>query len=152
MGFNPGNLVPRELVLDDDLRTRSHASYLCRKLFVIELQSVGDHGQMVELNLIPVQEQGVRSLVIDNDPPVTIENLAACSQDGRALDSVPLRSLDVDIGILYLEFPESRNEEDENRDREVLKDSNLSRGFLRIVAHERVRCEFALCFVFGVDR
>ena len=106
---------------------------------------------MFELDLIPIEEKRVRSLVVDDDSSIAIEDPTSRRQDRRALNSVSLRRLDVNIRILYLELPETRDQKDKYCDGKILKDSDLSGGLLRVVPRERVWREFALGFVLGID-
>src|SRR5947199_9700043 len=138
MRFDPGDLIARQFIFDDDLRPRRHAPYLRRELLVIELQSVGDDGQVFGLYLIAKKQKRVRRFVVDHYSSIAIEYPASRRQNGRALNSVSLSGLTINVRILHLQFPEPRDQEDKNRDREVFEDSNLPGGFFRVVARERV--------------
>ena len=118
MRFDPGNLVARQLVLDDDLRPRAHPPYLCRQVPVVELQRLRDRRQVLPLDLIAIEQQRIGSLVVDDHAPVAVEDLAARRQDRRALDAVSLRRFAVDVRIFYLQFPEARDQKNKNSDRQ----------------------------------
>ncbi len=76
MRFHPGDFVARELVLNNNLRIRTHAADFRGKLTVIELKRVGDGGQMLWLDLVAIQQHRVRRFVVDDDAAVAVENFA----------------------------------------------------------------------------
>src|ERR1700761_3329420 len=94
---------------------------------------------MLRLDLVAVQQQGVRGFVIHDYSVIAIQNLAARRKNGRALDPVSFRCFAVNVRVLYLQFPEAGNQKDENGDRQVLKNRDLSRSRIRLIAQKAVR-------------
>ena len=125
MRFHPRDLVASQLILDDDLRIGAHVTDLACELVVIELQRVRNGGKMLRLDLVAIQQQRIRRLVIDDDPAIAIENLAARRENRRALDAVALRRFTVHVRILNLQLPEAGNQENKDGNGQVLKDRDL---------------------------
>ena len=151
MRFHPRHLVAREFILNHDLRPGAHAADLFGKLVVVELQRVGDGGKMLPFQLIAIQQQRIRSLVVDDDAAVAIENLAAGRENRRRFDAVPLGSLastGPDSGPGVPRKPEIRKIN--SGDDEVLENRDLASRCFRAVAQYLVgRNLFALPLTFN---
>ena len=134
MRFHPRHFIARELVLDNNLRPRRHAPDFGGQIGVIELQLISNRAQMFRLDFVAIEQQRVRGLIVDNDAPVAVQNLAARRKNRRAFDSIVLGRLTVDVRVLHLQRPEARNQKNEDPDRQVLENRNFARSFLGIVA------------------
>src|SRR5439155_7865757 len=118
---------------------------------VIQVETLRDSSQMLFLERLTRQNQAERRIVIDDDAPVAIQDAPSRRQHGDGLDAVGLRALVVEFRTLDLQLPESRDQEEEYDYCSVLKDGDLARRNVRIVAKRRL-FRWPLCFDLWVDR
>src|ERR1051326_2897428 len=76
-------------------------------------------------------------MVVDNHAAIAVQNPAARRQHRHRFDAVLLRPLVVQLLVLYLEPPETRDQEEEDEHCNVLKNSDLPGGEASIVAQRR---------------
>src|SRR5579872_95951 len=122
--LDKGQFGRRQFFLDDDgnvLGFGAEAADPRGELVIFQVETFGDGRQVLHLQVFARQDEAVRVVIIDNDSPVTIEDLAARREDGNRFNAVLLRLLLVVRRVAHLQLPKSRNEEYKNRDREVLE-------------------------------
>src|SRR5580700_6137754 len=73
-------------------------------------------------------------MVGDDHSAVAVQNPASRRDDRHRFDAVCLRALIVNLRVLHLQAPEPRNQQQENDYGGVLKNSDLARRKIRIVA------------------
>ena len=134
-----------------DLRLAAFSAEKGRQIVVIQMQCLGNCRKVLPLDLIPVQDQRVGSLVVDHHAAIAVEKLAARRQDRRRLDAVPRRRFHVDVRILYsLKLPISGREKNEYGHYEVLKAGNFPGYGFRAIPQQvigRYLVVFGLAFV-----
>src|SRR5579864_4098023 len=127
----------RKLFFDHNrhvLRLRFKAPYARRQVVVIQIEPLGDGLQVFFLDGLAGQNQGERTMVIDDHAPVAVENAAARRQQGHRLDAILLRALVVELRILHLQLPKPGNQEEEDAHCSVLEDGYLTGREAGIVA------------------
>src|ERR1700733_14655574 len=78
-------------------------------------------------------------MIVDDHPPVAIQDFAARGQDGNRLDAVLQSAFLVDLRVANLQVPEAGDQKQEDGHGGVLKECDLRRRELGIVAQELIR-------------
>jgi hypothetical protein len=94
--------------------------------------------------------QAKRRVVVHDYAAIAVEDAAAGGQDGDGFDAVGLRLMIVKFRILYLELPETGDQEQKDDHRSVLKNGYFSRREVCIVTQRGFIGEFL--FEIGVNR
>ena len=89
---------------------------------------------MFRLQRFARKRQRERRMIIDDHSPVAIQNLSPRSQQRNGLDTIAVRQFAVEIVIADLQHPEAADQEQEDRDAEVLKNSDAAQCETGIVA------------------
>ena len=101
------------------------------QILVIHVQAFGDRPQVLGLENLAIEQQAVRGLVVDDDPAVPVEDLSAGGQNRQRLHAVAQRGVAVELGVLDLQLPEARDQENDDRYGDILEERNLARRELR---------------------
>ena len=94
---------------------------------------------MIFFQVFTGENNAVRRMIVDDRPPVAVQNLSPGRQHRRGLHSILLGPLIVDFRIPDLKIPEPRKQEEEDADCQVLKKGDLRRGKFRVVPQQRLR-------------
>jgi hypothetical protein len=78
-------------------------------------------------------------MVVDDHPSVAVQDFAARSQHRNRLDAVLQSAFLVDLRVANLQVPEAGDQEQKDADGQVLKEGDLLRRELRVVAQKLVR-------------
>ena len=151
--IDEGQLAGRQLFLDRDglvLRSaaRLKAAHARHQAVVVQIQALGDRPQVFHLQVFARQIQAEGGMIVDDHAAIAIQNLAARRQHRNRLDAVLERPLLINLGIANLQVPEAGDQEQKDGDGDVLKECDLLRGELRIVAQKLVG---GALIVFAVD-
>ena len=69
------------------------------------------------------QQRGKRRIVVDDDAPFAVQDLAARRQDGNVADAVLFRELGIIIAAHHLQPPQSEHQDQKNAENAVLHGS-----------------------------
>jgi len=136
-----------EFFLDDDrLITGALAILgdLDLKVIDIQIQTGCDRREVFFFQVFPGQHDRPGGMIGDNHAFIAIEDLAPGRQDRELLHAVTLGQIAVNFRLLDLQLPETGDQENEDRDRNVLKCSHLPGREAGIVANDAGVIDFTL--------
>src|SRR5208283_5603976 len=93
---------------------------------VIEIQAVGDGTEVFVLQILPRQQNADRLVIVDDDAAFAVEDFAPRGGHRDRADIVLGGAFQIEIRIAHLQIPETRNQKNEYRNREVLESRDFA--------------------------
>ena len=142
MRFDEGDFRRRQFLLDHHrhiLGPRSEALDARADLGRVQMQAVGDAIDVIRLQVLPREQQREGGLIIDDHAAIAVENFAARREHRNGLDAIALGQFAVAFAVANLQHPEAGDQEQKDRNDEILETGDAPQREASVVVREALR-------------